>query len=197
MKYRTSFSWMVLATCIGTSFVLGRMSSLKTTEATRAHIPLSAVTAPPTAIDGAKAFLPLVHGATEASPQSQLAATVAALVEENGQQATNIAGWDDAISYLATKVPAQATNIAGWTDVISSLATTVPAQNRVPTIDVLMYQHAQLSTQVAALYVALGSPIPTSPPTPTSGPSPLPTRTPTVLAFGLGQVPAQTPSPIP
>jgi hypothetical protein len=164
MKYRTSLAWMLLITCIGTSFVLGRISSLGTTPT---HTALSAAPVPQiTAVDGAKAFLPLVHAAAEASPQPQLATTVTALVGENAHQATQIAGLNSIISYVLTEVP---------------------AQNRVPTIDVLVYQRAQLSTEVAALYVALGSPIPTTPPSPTFGPSPLPTVTP----FG----PSPTPTP--
>ena len=166
MKYRTPLAWMVLVTCIGTSFVLGRLSSLETTPA---HTVLSAAPAArTTAVGSAKAFLPVVHAAAESSPQPQLATTVAALVGENAQQATQIAGLGNIISYILTEVP---------------------AQNRVPTIDVLVYQHAQLSTEVAELYIALGSPIPTSPPSPTFGPSPTPTRTP----FG----PSPTPSPTP
>jgi hypothetical protein len=170
MKYRTPLIWMVLVTCIGTSFVLGRISSL---EPTHAPIAVSAALAPGiAATDDAKAFLPVVYKAAESSPQSQLATTVAALVEENAQQATNIAGWNTIISYVLTQVP---------------------AQNRVPTIEVLVYQHAHLSTEVAELYIALGSPIPTTPPSPTFGPSPTPTRTP----FGPSPTPTQTPSPTP
>jgi hypothetical protein len=157
MKNRTRLTWTVLFACISTSFVLGRISSLDTTPAT---IAVSAALAPLTAtVDGTKAFLPFVHTAVELSPQPQIATTVAALVEENAQQATEIANMNAAISYVLTQVP---------------------AQNRVPTVDVLVYQHAQLSTEVAALYIALGSPVPTSPPSPTFGPSPTPTRTPTV-----------------
>src|SRR5215212_5561719 len=148
MTNRTLLIWMALGTCIGTSFVLGRISSLAITPAPHA---VSAALAPPTATgQGAKAFLPIIHTASEASPEPQLATTVAALVKENAQQATQIANWSAAISYLSTQMP---------------------AQNRVATVEVLVYQRAQLSTEVAALYIALGSPIPTSPPTPTAGSS--------------------------
>ena len=153
MKYRTPLAWTALVVCIGLGFVLGRISSLEATPAHTALLAAPAVSA--TATDGAQAFLPLIHAADEASPQ--IAATVTALVGENAQQATQIAGMNSIISYVLTEVP---------------------AQNRVPTIAVLVYQHAQLSTEVAELYIALGSPIPTTPPSPTFGPPPLPTRTP-------------------
>jgi hypothetical protein len=162
MKYRTLLAWMALVVCIGMGFVLGRISSLEPE-----HMALfAAPAAGTTATDGAQAFLPLVHAADEASPQ--LAATVTALVGENAQQATQIADMNSIIRYVLTKVP---------------------AQDRVPTIEVLVYQRAQLSTEVAELYIALGSPVPTSLPTPTFGPSPLPTRTP--------YVPLARPTPTP
>src|SRR5215207_163778 len=141
MKYRTLLVWMLLISCIGISFVLGRISSLLTTSA---HTALSAAPASQTTpVNDANAFLPIVHSAAESSPQPQLAATVTALVGQNEQQATQIMGLNSIIMYVLTEVP---------------------AQNRVPTIDVLVYQRAQLSTQVAELYMALGSPIPTTPP---------------------------------
>lgn len=172
MKYPARLTGMVLVTCIGTGFVLGRISSLERTSAA------SAVSKPPARltatidIDGEKAFLPIVRAMVESSPQPQIAATAAALVTENAQQATEIANQSAVISYVLTQMP---------------------AQNRVPTIDVLVYQRAELSTEVAALYIALGSPVPTSLPSPTFGPSPTPTRTPFVPLAA----PTRTPSPTP
>jgi hypothetical protein len=99
-------------------------------------------------------LLPLVHAPAE--PSTQVEATIAVLVAENAQQATQIAGYGDFVSYLATQLP---------------------ARDRAPTVDALVQQHANLATQVAEVYVALGSPIPTLPPSPTLGPSPTPTRT--------------------
>ena len=169
MTYRTPLIWTALVICVGTSFVLGRISSLAIAPS---PITVSAEFASPIIRETTQAFLPLVHAAAESSPEPQLATTVAALVKENAQQATQIANWSAAISYLSTQLP---------------------AQNRVPTVDVLVYQRAQLSTEVAALYVALGSPIPTTPPSPTFGPSPTPTRTP----FEPSPTSTQTLSPTP
>jgi hypothetical protein len=157
MKHRSSLSWIVFVICIGTGFVLGRISSLETTQARTAG--------------GAAVFLPSVDRAAVAT-QPPLDATLAALVQKNAQQATSIASWSAAVSYLLTQVP---------------------AQDRVRTTDALVYQRAELSTQVAALYSALGSPVPTAWPTPTFGPSPLPTLTPYIPLPSPTQTPVATP----
>ena len=167
MKYRTPFAWMAVFICIGTSFVFGRISSLETSPV---HSALSVAPGlQTTAVGGPKAFLPVVHAVVDASPQPQLATTVTALIGENAYQATQIIGLSNTIRYILTQVP---------------------AQNRVPTIDVLVYRHDQLATQVAELYVALGSPVPTTPPSPTFGPTPLSTLTPLVRL----QAPTPTPT---
>ena len=89
--------------------------------------------------------------------EPHLRATVAALVRQNARQATAIANQGDYINYLFTQIP---------------------ARNRVATVDALVQENTYRATDVAALYLALGSPAPTIPPTATFGPSPIPTQTP-------------------
>ncbi len=175
MHCRSPLTWMVFVICIGASFMLGRMSSLETTQA---HTAESADLTPGAAAAGDTAlFLPVIENAAASPTQPLFEATLAALVQENAQQAMQIAGWTSAISYLSTQVP---------------------AQDRVRTVDALVYQRAELSTQVAALYSALGSPVPTSWPSPTYGPSPFPTRTPYIpLPTQTPYIPLPTPTQMP
>jgi hypothetical protein len=173
MHYRSPLTWMVFVICIGASFILGRISSLETTQAhtSTARTPGAA------AAGDAALFLPAIENAAASPTQPLFEATLAALVQENILHATQIAGWTSAISYLSTQVP---------------------AQDRVRTVDALVYQRAELSTQVAALYSALGSPVPTSWPSPTYGPSPFPTRTPYIpFPTQTPYIPFPTPTQMP
>lgn len=164
MKQRTTLTWIIVVICIGTSLLLERTISWGRTQAYRAES-----APPPASFAASNNFLPTIHQAAGPSVQPQLEATVAALVAQNAQQATEIAYQSTYISYLFTQVP---------------------AQNRAATVDTLVDQNAYRATDVAALYLALGSPAPTTPPTPTFGPSPFPTTTPTIT---LPPFPTTTP----
>ena len=146
----------VLGALILTNLGRGLSSSPFTTGAMSYNIAAEPATTPtpgtPTTL-----VLPLVIAAEAQLSQQQLAATVDALVRQQAQQATEIAGWQEMTSYLLTQVPAQQYG---------------------PTVVVLAAQNAYLATRVAEVYTALGSPLPTPPAWPTFGPSPIPTRTP-------------------
>jgi hypothetical protein len=181
MRRRSTYNSVMALSCLTIGFVLG---GLTFAERMVTHNAGAAAIAANPAAASPQSYLPIVR----AAQQPELVATIEALIAQQAEQATAIVNWSDAVSYLATQVPAQqaeqATAIAGWIGNWSYLATQVPAQNRVATVDVLVYQRAELATQVAELYTALGSPVPTEVPSPTRGPSPTPTRTPWATQTG-------------
>ncbi|MCZ7568673.1 MAG: hypothetical protein M5U01_08780 [Ardenticatenaceae bacterium] len=106
--------------------------------------------------------------------QGDVAPTLEALATQNAQLATEMRRHDlelrGTIEALATQSASMATRVPRWEDATSYLLTQVPAQGRVSTVAALATQNAYLSTQVAELFLASGTPMPPPPNTATPGP---------------------------